>query len=97
MTGKSARPDGTRSAPIAPPALPKGGRVQVRFAFTCRLSEGAYFVNCGVTELVDGHDVFLHRIVDALQFRVLPCLEREGDMTPTGLVDMGLRGTVSIA
>jgi len=30
MTGKPARPDGARSAPIAPPALPKGGRAQVR-------------------------------------------------------------------
>jgi lipopolysaccharide transport system ATP-binding protein len=68
-----------------------GDEVDVYFHFTCTLSEGVYFLNCGVTELQDSNDIFLHRIVDALQCRVLPQLEREGDMLPTGLVDIGLR------
>lgn len=68
-----------------------GDEVDVYFHFTCTLSDGVYFLNCGVTELVDASDVFLHRIVDALQCRVLPQLEVEGDMLATGLVDIGLR------
>ncbi len=72
-----------------------GDVVDVVFHFTCNLSEGVYFINCGVTELHDSSDIFLHRIVDALQCRVLPQLDREGDMQPTGLVDIGLRCEVS--
>jgi hypothetical protein len=46
-----------------------GDEVEVSFEFCCSLNPGAYFLNCGVTG-AEGKQ--LHRIVDALVFRVLP-------------------------
>jgi lipopolysaccharide transport system ATP-binding protein len=47
---------------------------QVSFRFTCRLNPGLYFLNAGVTSFVDGEETYLHRILDALAFRVVPGL-----------------------
>jgi lipopolysaccharide transport system ATP-binding protein len=47
-------------------------RVHVEFAFVARLVPGTYFVNAGVLALRDGEEVYLHRMVDALMFKILP-------------------------
>jgi lipopolysaccharide transport system ATP-binding protein len=56
----------------------------VSFRFTCRLNPGVYFFNSGVLGAgADGIETYLHRIVDAGMFRVLP----QPDDTATGPVD----------
>lgn len=52
--------------------VPAGTIIIVRFSFQCHLLPGHYFVNVGCSGKVNGEDVFLHRIVDAVAFRVLP-------------------------
>jgi lipopolysaccharide transport system ATP-binding protein len=49
--------------------VPAGAHVRVEFEFRCSLNPGVYFLNCGVT---GSGGQQLHRIVDALAFRVLP-------------------------
>jgi lipopolysaccharide transport system ATP-binding protein len=40
-----------------------------------RLNPGLYFMNAGVFGEKDGVETFLHRIVDAVAFRVVPELD----------------------
>jgi lipopolysaccharide transport system ATP-binding protein len=47
-----------------------GQVVRLTFEFTCNLNPGVYFFNCGLSE--NAHS--LHRIIDALTFRV-PAVE----------------------
>ncbi len=49
-----------------------GDTVNVKFEFNCTLIPGVYFCNAGCRGEVDGEDKTLHRMVDALMFRVLP-------------------------
>ncbi|MGO1118055.1 ABC transporter ATP-binding protein [Rhodovibrionaceae bacterium A322] len=60
-----------------------GETVTSRHEFTCYLLEGTYFVNAGVSAIVDGEQIFLHRIADALMFTVLP----ELDLVANGIVN----------
>ena len=65
--------------------------VRVDYRFVCNLTAGTYFLNAGVQGDLDADYTFLHRIVDALCFRV-----QEGDeATPTGFVDFNCRPTVT--
>ena len=62
----------------------EAGRVAVvRFTLRCLLAPGTYFLNAGVVGVVDGQEQFLHRLIDALAFRVLP----DPDPLMTGTVD----------
>jgi lipopolysaccharide transport system ATP-binding protein len=47
-------------------------KIFVEFLFTCKLLPGMYYVNVGCRGIIDGEEEFLHRIVDAICFRVLP-------------------------
>jgi lipopolysaccharide transport system ATP-binding protein len=67
LGGQVSHPRGEALEKVEP-----GMRVQVEFAFVARLAPGTYFVNAGVLSLQDGEEVYLHRIVDALMFKVLP-------------------------
>jgi lipopolysaccharide transport system ATP-binding protein len=49
-----------------------GQQYRVRHRFTCRLAAGTFFMNTGVTAIENGDLVYLHRIVDALMFRIAP-------------------------
>jgi len=49
-----------------------GAVMDVRFTFQCNLLPGLYFINAGCSAKIDGQDCFLHRIIDAVTFRVLP-------------------------
>lgn len=61
----------------------KGSVVQVEFNFQCRLNPGTYFLNAGVTGTAGESETYLHRLLDACLFRVLPI----GDNIATGTVD----------
>ncbi len=60
-----------------------GARLRIQFLFRCALNPGVYFLNAGVVADVDGTEMYLHRLVDAAMFRVLPDERNLG----TGIVD----------
>lgn len=61
----------------------KGTVIQVEFAFQCNLNPGTYFLNAGVLGATGESETYLHRLLDACLFRVLPT----ADKTATGVVD----------
>lgn len=71
-----------------------GDVVEASFTFPCRLRPGMYYCNCGVTTQVEGEDVFVHRLVDVLHFRILPEAALRGDMEPRGIVDLEIVGRI---
>ncbi|MBE9225960.1 ABC transporter ATP-binding protein [Phormidium sp. LEGE 05292] len=66
--------------------------VIIKFHFKCLLNPGVYFLNAGVTGLVDGHFTFLSRHIDAAMFRVQP----EVDSYSTGIVDLMIKPSLTI-
>ncbi|MFO1395969.1 MAG: ABC transporter ATP-binding protein [Burkholderiales bacterium] len=70
-----------------------GTRVAVRFAFHCQLFAGTYFLNTGASGEVDGVDTYLHRLVDAVAFRVQP----DPVQKPSGYVDFAIAAAVAEA
>jgi len=66
--------------------------VIVKFHFNCLLTPGVYFLNAGVTGLVDGHFTFLSRHIDAAMFRVQP----EVNSYSTGIVDLMIKPSLTI-
>lgn len=82
------------TAKVADPigAVAAGTEIDVAYRFTCRLLPETYFVNAGVSAMVDGARIFLHRLVDACMFRVIP----EPQMTVAGLVDLDLEPSFRI-
>lgn len=51
-------------------AVPAGTIYAVRFPFLNVFSPGTYFMNAGCSASLNGNDVFLHRVIDAIAFRV---------------------------
>jgi len=77
---------GATSAPGAERAItyvPADSVIRVAFDFDCNLNPGTYFLNAGVVGAVDDTETYLHRLLDACLFRVLP-LSRN---TSTGTID----------
>ena len=71
------------------------GEWLVEFAFTCLLSPGRYFLNCGAMGSRDGEDVYIHRLVDAFELDVVhPRRLNPGGVLPGGLVDLEIGGRV---
>ena len=68
-----------------------GNTLQVDYHFSCNLTPGLYFLNAGVQGRLDGVHTFLHRIVDALCFRVL---EPEFSGV-TGIADFGCTASIT--
>ncbi len=64
-------------------------RVRVRFYFRPLLAPGSYFLNAGVLGLRDQGEVYLHRILDAVMFRV------EADTSTLATGQMDLRTSIS--
>lgn len=50
-------------------------KIQVEFKFHCDLNPGTYFMNAGVVGLIEEGETYLHRLIDACMFRVLPVME----------------------
>ena len=67
------------------PHISAGAIVEVEFRFQCSLNPGVYFLNAGVVGMVEGEETYLHRLLDACMFRVLP----EATGFSTGFVDFG--------
>lgn len=63
----------------------------MRFEFRCQLFAGIYFLNTGLMGEVDGSDTYLHRIVDALAFRV----QTDASRKQSGYVDFGVRAALA--
>ncbi len=53
-------------------AIAAGSVLSVEYRFTCRLNEGVYFLNAGVSGDCGEGFQHLHRVLDALCFRVNP-------------------------
>jgi lipopolysaccharide transport system ATP-binding protein len=60
-----------------------GSTVRAVFNFECNLNPGTYFLNSGVMGVVAGSETYLHRLLDACLFRVLPV----SNNLATGVVD----------
>lgn len=65
---------------IAPDSM-----IRVEFRFQCNLNPGTYFLNAGVVGIRNTEETYLHRLLDACMFRVLPCT----DNLATGIADFG--------
>jgi len=63
-----------------------GSSVTIRFQFTCNLFAGMYFLNTGLMGEVQGTDTYLHRLVDAVAFRVASDASRK----QSGYVDFNI-------
>ena len=63
--------------------ITKGQVYRIKFRFQTLLIPGVYFLNAGVEGLIEGKRAYVHRIMDAVVFRVT----REKDLMPTGTVD----------
>ena len=72
--------------------FPAGTVVTLSFPFKCLLTSDQYFLNAGVLAIVNGEEIFAHRILDLYTFNVQP-VERD---TVTGVVDFGVKEAVSI-
>jgi lipopolysaccharide transport system ATP-binding protein len=85
---------GAASSPIhdAINCIEAGASVLVKFRFRCLLQPGVYFLNAGVLGIVDGSEVFLHRIIDYAMFRV----QSEENLLSTSIVDFCAEPIVSI-
>ncbi|ERH61427.1 ABC transporter ATP-binding protein [Pseudomonas simiae] len=60
-----------------------GASIRIEFAFECNLNAGTYFLNAGVLGVTNGGKTYLHRLLDACLFRVLP----GPDLLATGIID----------
>jgi lipopolysaccharide transport system ATP-binding protein len=52
------------------PSVQPGDTAEISFRFRCTLLSGTYFITAGCSGVVDQERRFLHRIIDALMFRV---------------------------
>lgn len=64
----------------------------VEFRFHCALNPGVYFLNSGVLGDVNGNETYLHRLIDASMFRVLP----DENNLATGFVDFACYPEVTV-
>ena len=71
--------------------VPAGTRLDVSFRFPCLFASGAYFLNAGVQGCVDGEDVYLDRLIDAVMFKVI----HEPGRLATTTMDLGIVPNVS--
>jgi len=68
-----------------------GSTFQISFEFTCNLLPRTYFISAGVQAIQDGDTFSMHRIGDALAFRVAP----EDDLFYVGRFSADLIPTIS--
>lgn len=66
--------------------IAKGATVLARFTFRCQFLPGVYFCNARVVGLVQNEFAVMHRIADAIAFRVSP----ELNLTALGVVDLDI-------
>lgn len=69
----------------------KGSIISPQFRFKCLLLPGVYFMNAGVVGTEEGVEVFLHRVVDVIMFRVQP----DAGLIGNGIVNFAIDVNVS--
>lgn len=69
-----------------------GTSLLVKFRFRCLLNPGVYFMNAGVVGSVEGCETYLHRLIDAVMFRVVT----PDNSFAVGTVDFCINPVVSI-
>ncbi len=69
-----------------------GTKVVVKFRFNCLLNPGVYFLNAGVSGIVNGQFTYLARCIDVGMFRVLP----EEDSEATGIIDFMIKPSLTV-
>jgi lipopolysaccharide transport system ATP-binding protein len=67
-------------------AVAQATTARIRFEFIAAMLPATYFITCGILGTVDANRIVMHRIVDAVMFRVIP----EVDLIATGKVDIGV-------
>ncbi len=68
----------------------------MQFRFKCLLHPGLYFLNAGVSGIVDGDFTYLARSIDAAMFRVKPETESCGTGTVDFLIEPSIRITYDL-
>lgn len=69
-----------------------GNTVTVRFRFHCCLNPGVYFLNAGVSGIVDGTFTYLARYIDIAMFRVQP----DPDSLASGVIDLSIEPSLTV-
>lgn len=75
----------------AVPRIDEGEKVSVRFNFRCLFNPGTYFFNAGVKGEINGAVGYLHRIMDAVMFKVQPLRGR----VATGYVNFDVVSSIN--
>ena len=89
LGGASSSPAGQGAVPY----ISAGTIVEVECRFHCNLNPGVYFLNAGVVGAMGGgRETYLHRVLDACMFRVLP----ESKGAGVGSVDFGCHYELTI-
>lgn len=70
-----------------------GTVARVEFRFRADLNPGSYFMNAGVRGLLDAGEVYLHRLLDAYVFRIMP----EEQDTATAVIDFRCVSHITLA
>lgn len=68
----------------------KDSNFQVQFKFNCYLQPNIYFLNAGVTGIVNGTETFLARCLDVVMFRV----QLEEDILETGIISFQIEPSI---
>lgn len=66
--------------------------VNVEFTFVATLNAGTYFLNAGVTADLEGQELYLHRILDAVSFKI----NQGTNIYSTGLIDFQSEPSISL-
>ncbi len=82
----------THTADNAIDFVPPEATIQVEFKFHCNLLPGVYFLNAGVLGSIEGVETYLHRLADAVMFRV----DLENSILATAIMDFGVESKVSL-
>ena len=88
LGGSASSPPQAKKLSVKP-----GQIVDVVFEFDCSLMPGTYFLNAGCSAMVNGSRDSVHRILDAVMFRVMPELNLAAD----GLVDFSISAVIKTA
>jgi len=73
-------------------AVKLGDVYDVTFEFNACLLPGIYYLNCGVSGTLDDYDGFLHRVIDAVAFRIRNVYSK----LITGFVDFDFRSSYKL-
>ena len=76
--------------PDAIALVEEGTTFVVSFRFTCLLHAGVYFMNAGALGIINGEEIYLDRIIDAVMFRV----QMESGLLGTALVSFTVEPSI---